>query len=38
MECGFMQLPENVRRGGEKMPIYSRKIHIFLIKLLQEVR
>ena len=33
-----MQLPENVRRGYEKMPIYSRKVHIFLIESLQEVR
>ena len=32
MARGFMQLPENVRWSGEKMPIYSRKIHIFLLE------
>ena len=28
----MLQLPENVRWSGEKMPIYSRKIHIFLLE------
>lgn len=32
MAHGFMQLPEEVRLDGKKMPIYSRKIHIFLLE------